>query len=986
MEAQTLLQPHIVQTVKTSNATSYGGSLRFEDNQLVNISSGDWFSINTGDLGVGVDTIILRFAKADTTLSMMEIRQGSPTGPLIAEGNVPSTGGWDIFRNKLYTIDHLNGESELFFLFTGEVIGTIDKVFFGRSQRNLIHAEQYHDSFGVVKTPLSVTGVSSGDWLQFKDVRLGNGYSQMLLRFIKPDSLPLEVTLHKDSLDGPIISKIDLPSTQSQWNFITGELNGGEGTHDIFAKFTGSGEVSEIDFISFYEQPVETKLTLADAYLVRGMSYIENMQFLKIEPFSSHWFSFSQTSVSYNPKIEFKYANGGALPMTLEVRKYGQNGQLLATLDLPSTGSYDNFQTISTRLTNRPQGTYTLAFKLVGDGDVHIGDINLIRIDGVETPPLGSLTLDNIVVDQFGYTPEMEKLALIRDGEVGFGALDENYIPGTVISLVDSKTQEVVFSDAPTAFQFGATDPLSGDRVWTFDFSTFATPGTYYIYDADNSARSANFEINENVYKTVLREAFRTFIYQRSGFEKTADIVGEAYVDEASHIGPRQDIGARVYNNRRLRSSERDLSGGWYDAGDFKKYSNWTADYILGLLHAYHANPEVWPDDWNLPDSGNGIPDILDEVRWGVEHLQRMQETADETGAENVGAVLSVVDSDNRVSPPSANIENSFYGPVSTSATYTSAGAFAYAATTFETLPDQAFQDLAETLSESAISAYQWAENNPDVRFNNAENGVGNGNSEVTNDYFLDAKHRIAAIYLYGLTQDESYKTFVETDFTNSRLITTLWASPYEVEEPTALLHYAKLDGITPEVGTQIEARFNTVMETAGNGRPALEATPYRAFIQEYVWGSNKFISRKGDMYAQLVSYDIGERPARENLDAAAGYLHYIHGVNPLGKVFLTNMNGFGAENSVDEMYHAWFGNDTPWDNVNTSFGPPPGYLVGGPNQNYGDNGTLEIDQPPMKSYIETNAYLNNERSWELTENSNGYQIEYLKLLSKFVK
>ena len=191
------------------------------------------------------------------------------------------------------------------------------------------------------------------------------------------------------------------------------------------------------------------------------------------------------------------------------------------------------------------------------------------------------------------------------------------------------------------------------------------------------------------------------------------------------------------------------MNGGWYDAGDFKKYSNWTADYILGLLHAYHANPSAWSDDWNLPESGNGVPDILDEVRWGVEHLQRMQETSNETNNAGAGSVLSVLDSDDSVSPASANIENSFYGPASTSATFTSAAAYAFAASTFETIPDQTFQDLAESLTQSAISAYQWAESNPNVRFNNSENGVGNGNSEVSSNYMLEAKHRIAAIYLY---------------------------------------------------------------------------------------------------------------------------------------------------------------------------------------------------------------------------------------------
>ena len=601
----------------------------------------------------------------------------------------------------------------------------------------------------------------------------------------------------------------------------------------------------------------------------------------------------------------------------------------------------------------------------------------------IENIPLGTLALNNIVIDQFGYKPNMDKVAVFRDGEIGLGTDDVDYSPGNELALVDEATNEIIFTGSAQVHMDGIIDPLSGDRTWSFDFSSIQTPGTYYVYDAYNNARSATFDIIEDVYDDVLREAFKTFVYQRSGFTKTANIVGENYADDASHLGPLQDLGARLFNDQRNPSTSRDLSGGWYDAGDFKKYSNWTADYVLGLLHAYHANPDAWSDDWNLPDSGNGVPDILDEVRWGVEHLQRMQEIASETTSANAGSVLSVVDSDDSVTPPSSNEANSFYGPATTSATFTSAAAFAFASSTFANLSDQSFQTLASTLSESAISAYQWAEANPNIRFNNAEHGVGNGNSEVSSDYMLDAKHRIAAVYLYGLTGEARYKNYVESNYLNTNLMTIFWATPYEVEEPTALLHYTTLDGINPAIGSAIQTRFNNLMENAGNGRSAIGDDPYRAYVQEYAWGSNKAKSRKGHMYTQLNSYDLGDRSAQDNLNAAAGYLHYIHGVNPLGKVYLTNMSAFGAERSVDEIYHRWFANDTQWDNVNTSFGPPPGYLVGGPNQFY--NGSLDINQPPMKSYVETNAYLNGEASWQLTENSNGYQIEYLKLLSQFV-
>ena len=135
------------------------------------------------------------------------------------------------------------------------------------------------------------------------------------------------------------------------------------------------------------------------------------------------------------------------------------------------------------------------------------------------------------------------------------------------------------------------------------------------------------------------------------------------------------------------------------------------------------------------------------------------------------------------------------------------------------------------------------------------------------------------------------------------------------------------------------------------------------------------------------------------------GYVNYLHGVNPLNKVYLSNMGGLGAENSVSQFYHAWFKDGSQWDEVGRSrFGPAPGFLVGGPNPGYerdsccntgcGGDGvrmcrlpakTPPSGQPPAKSYADFNEGwpIN---SWAVTENSNSYQIAYIRLLSKFAR
>jgi len=555
-QAQDDLRPYIIQSVQAEAATSYSNAIRVEEDYLSNISSGDWFSIQTGDLEVGTDSIMMNYAQGGSINATVEIRKDSLSGPIIASGLVPSTGSWGRFLDANYLINGLTDSKELFFIFNSNAsasegaIGTIDEIKFTRSQRNVLEAENHFNAFGVSIAENSVAEVGSGDWLQFKDVRLGNGFSNISLHYRKKNFLPFNVTFHLDNLEGPIIGTLDLPRTGNMTSIIETTLEANEGTHDIFAKFSGIGRLSMLDYISLEEQPLATKLVLAKANIARGVSYFDDQKYVKLEPSEDyHWFRFNNTSVSYNPKFEFEYARESDLPMRIEMRRNRISGRLMGTIDLPSTGSLDNYETVSAYVQDIPQGIYHLVFNLVGEGDVHIGDIELTRIgddsaqfsNDDQKPVLGELALDNVIIDQFGYRPEMAKVAILRDGEIGLGSSETDYIPGNAISLVDAATNEIVFADFSKAFRNGAIDSLSGDRVWTFDFSEINTAGTYYIYDEANNARSVNFDINANIYENVLRETFRTFVYQRSGFEKTANIVGENYADSASHTGPFQD-------------------------------------------------------------------------------------------------------------------------------------------------------------------------------------------------------------------------------------------------------------------------------------------------------------------------------------------------------------------------------------------------------------------------------------------------------------
>ncbi len=77
---------------------------------------------------------------------------------------------------------------------------------------------------------------------------------------------------------------------------------------------------------------------------------------------------------------------------------------------------------------------------------------------------------------------------------------------------------------------------------------------------------------------------------------------------------------------RTIPTTARDLRGGWFDAGDTNKYVNNAGQTLHQLLAAYRERPEIWTDDLNIPESGNGRPDLIDEIIWELDWLKRMQQ------------------------------------------------------------------------------------------------------------------------------------------------------------------------------------------------------------------------------------------------------------------------------------------------------------------------------------------------------------------------
>lgn len=596
-------------------------------------------------------------------------------------------------------------------------------------------------------------------------------------------------------------------------------------------------------------------------------------------------------------------------------------------------------------------------------------------------------TVPYIKVDQFGYLGPMRKVAIVADPQAGFNAA-EAFNPGTGAGQYQIRRwadDAVVFTGTLQAWRSGATHAQSGDRGWHFDFSALTTPGSYYVWDTVNQVGSGRFEIGANVYDAVLKQAVRMFFYQRLNFAKAVPFADAKWTDGAAYEGPNQDRSATSRWAKGQAATVRDLSGGWMDAGDTNKYTTFAMEAVIGLLDAYRFNPGVFGDDFGIPESGNGLSDLLDEVQWELAFLKRMQ---DATGTGGLFLKLGLDTYDGEVTPPSLDTRPRYYLPECTSATISGAAMFAAAGVVYQGIPSQA--GYGADLVSRAETAWNRAKTTT-ANFTSFETQCDDGDIK-SGDADVDAQGQleravVAAVALYEATGKAEYRSFVEANYTRVQPYSISWWGPYWASTQVALLRYAGLPGVTAAVASNIrtqKANQNGVFSiTDHNAGTDL----YRAYLADaqFHWGHNQARATAGNVNLDFVSFNINPASAPLYREVAEQHLHWLHGANPLGLVMLSNMGAYGAESSANEIYHTWFKDGSVWDNAKTSlYGPAPGYLTGGPNRSYTGSLPGIADQPPQKAYKDWNG-LWPENSWEITEPAIYSQAAYVQLLARLM-
>lgn len=585
-----------------------------------------------------------------------------------------------------------------------------------------------------------------------------------------------------------------------------------------------------------------------------------------------------------------------------------------------------------------------------------------------------------IHVDQFGYAINAEKVAVISNPQIGYNS-SFSYNPSNQIELRNFFNNELVFSASPTIWNNGNTHPQSGDAGWWFDFSAVTTPGSYYIIDPNSNERTGRFEINENPYSQVLQASFKAFYYNRCNDSKVAPFAQANWTDTNNFS---QDVETRNAYDQANISSIKDMSGGWFDAGDYNKYVTFAHDPIHQMLTSYTEHPDIYTDNWNIPESNDGIADILNEIKWELDWIKKMM---NEDGSVHI-KMGSVSYSDNNSAPPSANYDTRYYAPTCSSASLAAASCFAHAAIVFDGL--EGLEAYSAQLRQDAELCFDYYESF--IEENNYETHCDDGTVKAGDaDWSIEVQNdniAVACAYLFKLTGESKYSDHLITAGRTTEILEDNFIPISGSVLLEALLYYTATNGadtgMTYEIITSVEVAHNNdwggYFNFDGENLYRVGAADWA-----YYWGSNRAVANIGNLCNTLVKYNIVPGQNSELQKKAAEITHYFHGVNPQGITYLSNMYSYGGDRCANQIYHTWFNDGTEWDDaLSSTYGPAPGFLSGGPNQAYSGSLSPPANQPIQKSYLDYNNG-STDVSWEITEPAIYYQAAYLRLLANYV-
>lgn len=584
-------------------------------------------------------------------------------------------------------------------------------------------------------------------------------------------------------------------------------------------------------------------------------------------------------------------------------------------------------------LGTKPQ-TFTGHFKMKGDDDpsaeltFHMGG-NLAGPSG----PF-RVCIDDVRIEDPEYkAPVIAKVPpppKVRVNQVGyFAALAKRAV---LVSASPSPLAWELLNSGGAVVEKGMTvfsgpDAASGETVHFADFSAFNKPGAGYKLKVGND-ESPTFSIGRDLYKKLKYDALGYFYHNRSGIPITMPFAGEEkWARPAGHPGDKSVPCAPGTGC----TYSLDVSGGWYDAGDHGKYVVNGGISVWTLLNQYERAKHLGTSSGDfadgklaIPEGKNGVPDILDEARWELEFLLKMQVPA---GNPLAGMVHHKMHDEKWTAlgmAPHEDAMKRYLRAPSTAATLNVAATAAQAARIWKTI-DPAFSARCLAASERAWAA---AQSNPAVYALGSDNSGGGPYDDrtVTDEVYW------AAAELFLTTGKDVYKEAV----TRSPLFKVIpgprsGAATSMAWQDTQALGTISLSLVPSSLDpAALAAARASLVAVADAYLDVIETQGYRLPMKpgggnKYPWGSNSMVLN--NLIILSLAHDFTGNV--KYINGVVEGMDYILGRNPLSQSYVT---GYGGRPLANPHHRFWS------HQVNEKFPTaPPGAVSGGPNSGLED-------------------------------------------------
>lgn len=541
----------------------------------------------------------------------------------------------------------------------------------------------------------------------------------------------------------------------------------------------------------------------------------------------------------------------------------------------------------------------------------------------------------DVRVNQIGYFPGATKVATV---------IHPSTDPLTW-QLRNARTGKVVAEGKTKVY---GEDKASGDHLHHADFSFVQTNGSYQLL-VNGVGESVPFEIGMNLYSSLPQDAMAYFYFHRMGIDLEADFLPDhRFAHKALHPG---DQSVACFQDW-CKGEKLNVRYSWADAGDFGIYPVNHAISAWILLNLYERNPQAFPDgSLNIPEKNNGIPDILDEVKFGSTFMKGLLPASGGLASHKVHntewSAFPVTDVDQE------NAIERLAQPPSTNATYAVARTMAHLARVME--PYQA--SYADEAWKAAKEAWKRAEAAPDVDYTSetpdAVGGGDYGDTGNADDRYAAAAEMYLTAYARKDQNEVQYQRAVKSS-PQYRQVTDLdWA------EVTTSGTLSLLTVANDLPANDKQLMKNNVINKANQYVQILKNEGYPVPLDgnaDYWWGSNSSVANR--MMLMGYAYDLSND--KRYLDTMNRAMDYLLGNNAMKLSYIT---GYGEYHESD-THDRW-----AWGKYQEGLPYPKGWLAGGPNNASGPNcdPAGPIGQPPAKSYAGKNTAPN---AWCTKENT----------------